>query len=836
MREALGFLCFAVSLNILFPDDCKLTKAGPKSRILQGLGPPVEVPKPFLQNPQHGSATRIRGGSGPPKSRIYVYGPGNLRSTLPRGFKEDYPTFKTHALKLLGLNDTSDWEFVVDQYNNQELKRDIEQKDYQRSFVVKKDNGQFMWDNYLKTRCCNIYGDWPLVVNPVRPAGVAAPSTFKLPMKDGVYTAPAITVTSAPTAAQKAKPITFSQSQPTINAPAKKPPITSSGTEIQPQPKSSQYSETKATTVAHPPFSKKVPTGKPDSAKTLKSPVKTTSEQSANKSAPVKTTSGSSKKSPSKAKVTEKVLTLPVYTRKGRYHKRPLFTYHPEATAWDLLHVEDHVEAVIRTVQQLLELEDDEDLSFCVDLYARATPDEHAEFTLQRSETFTQTSFINQFSNVRTYLFDHRSNWSVAVRHPANRAPLTQEWPGEDFIYGYRGRVSSALNKVAFLRSAYQLLFLMKGTNWTFTIDLHGTKPGELKSVDVTETTFEAVFDTEVHPLRHDQRPFLRFSTQPVASELAPDHDANIIGLSRNSFCTAYWKVPADLTPVYGINQCQQSFSNAMQVLFPPGSARRNHDFHHPAQNIYVGEHDIGWGGMEVTPELWKDVKRNEKSEDYRVTLRPAGDNDDGSTLRTGVRLAGSHHLGEAKLGDYDQIYKEIAGLASSWLASKPKSVRVWKHAWARENGEDLLTGSENVSAVIPLQPKAAALNVLRRLFSKDPNQTTCVWFRPEWETIEVRQSDGNNRTVDWHPEHGSELSNFKEDILKRLGYDGKTSFSVVDTHESQKFHVYVGGDLLDGEQGDINPDDDWRIHIFDWFHSSKIEVKLLDDKGIDYG
>jgi len=150
----------------------------------------------------------MRGGAGTDCFDVYLYGPGGSRITCPSEIADDYTTFESQALRLLGLDKNSNWEFVIDQYNNQESNKDRPLKSFARSFPVKKSNGQKTWNSFLKARLNNRYSDWPLVVNHIRPAGVAAPKTFRLPRSDSV----------PPTQTS------LSQANPVINTPTTNPP------------------------------------------------------------------------------------------------------------------------------------------------------------------------------------------------------------------------------------------------------------------------------------------------------------------------------------------------------------------------------------------------------------------------------------------------------------------------------------------------------------------------------------------------------------------------------------------------------------------------------------
>lgn len=727
----------------------------------------------------------MRGGAGP-RLTIYLYGPHGSRLTCPSKIEDDYATFQEQALKLLGLDENKDWEFVVDQYDNLESNKGSALKNFKRTFTVTKGNGQHVWDTWLKSRLCNVNSDWALVVNHVRPPGVSAPATFTLPTVDSVKaTQPTKQATGDPTS--EATKI----SRPIPTHPFQNP-------------------KTTATKAQSP---KKGPKNKAELAKTT-SPVKSTTAAPP----PLK-----------KPPVPEKGPDPPV---PGDYYNWPLFAQYSDGT-WDVTFVENHVEAFLREALQLLDLDEDEaHWTFYVDIYHSNEKTDPSK--AYDTHTVTKATLNKTFDNIRPYLCDGAEKWKIAVRKARTRVEQATLVDERAVVCGYRGKVSTSINTTSFLQTARQLLGLKQGPDWAFTVDV---ALGQSASIKVDASTYNKhFFDQNISKLLKPSSTtegavFLRFNDQPAPLSLEPDETwKHVIKLERESLSTAYWKIPADASPEYGINQCQKGFTDAMQLLFPASKAKaaKGHKFDPPAQNIRVGEFSIGWGGMEVTKELWADVQASGETL-YDVKLVPSdGDDDDGATIRTGIRLVGSEHSGKANEGDFNRIYHAIVGLAATQLASMPTNVRVWKQARSREVEEELAIESEK-SVIIALKPKAKAINALKDLFAKDPQGTNCVWFRPEWETFEVFEAEDGNGNADWHPAYGSKLSNFQEGVLGQLGYDGENSFAIVDTHDKQKFHIHVvDRDIFDGNN-ETDPEAEWRMHVYDWFHGSKLEVKLLD-------
>lgn len=91
--------------------------------------------------------------------------------------------FRAAALRLLGLEETDDWIYAVDQYRNQELNKKDRDKPFLRTFNDTKDTFNLVYNSYLEARVSNTLHDWVMVVR-FEDLPDQAPRSFRLPSRD----------------------------------------------------------------------------------------------------------------------------------------------------------------------------------------------------------------------------------------------------------------------------------------------------------------------------------------------------------------------------------------------------------------------------------------------------------------------------------------------------------------------------------------------------------------------------------------------------------------------------------------------------------------------------
>jgi hypothetical protein len=867
----------------------------------------------------------MRGGAGPTTNSIPLYGPGVSRLSVPK-VALNHETFKDAALRLLGWDKDKPFEFTIDQYNNQETKKLDQEKNFVRSFTVTDQTYQDKWTEFLKTRFTNSLQDWPLRV--VSRAEEEKPDpTFVLPTSDASYlrnipqqpatpsgTKPPTGSTSgSPPLPKKEQLAPYQGSRPIYNL-RHIPALVSSPGSID----AANFRRTVATLLSRPEIDNISSTSEPWS-------FKVSFYRDLYSTTPIKTQAGQPSRHLYRTFVIEKSAYLQTYTQEirprlfskdggqaGLYlvvvHNttekepsvwptpvpppggppavkpetppvqvpdrptkgsgegtRPLYTHYSDINAWDLLHVEDHIEAFLRAAQQLLDFdENDDQWSFFVDLYNRQNGADPETYTVQTAETIkvTKSTLVQDFANIRDFLLDTTEMWAISVRNDDQpqqaQARLTDE---RICVHGYRGQVWTSPNTKSFRQTIHQLLGLNKHMEWTVTVDHleDQNKSFNLGSAHYDSTQSSQLLQDSFKALagNANDKLFIRFATKPRPSSWDPwepwvDGVSNfVVKLDRPKVSMAYWKIPMNIKQLFGINQVQKGFRDAMRVLFP-AITPSDDGFSRPAQNIIVDIFDIGFGGMEVTNVLWGRVKRMpflkktntlwEKPWVVKLQLdKKEGDPERGSEIATGIRLIGSQHLAYAYHSDAAKIYSEMQTLVTTYLdPTLPEMVRVWKHASSRETEATYI--DESIPIKLGATEKDAAIAAIQGLLNKGSRRTNCLFFRPEWQDFIVSKTPSGTRN--WHPEHGKKLHHFRDDVLEELfkGDDilkqnSTKAFylSVADPKSALKF--VVDPTMPDGKLNN-EPDEEWRTGIFDWFHSKRINAVILksDDPVLKLG
>jgi len=796
-ERAWGFPILRRKFALSTCQDLQLTTTGPKSQTTRMITQPNKNTSSAVTihrrhgAPDHRGGAHLRGGAGPTTNSIPLYGPGQSRSTVSK-VSLNHETFKDAALRLLGWDKDKPFQFFIDLYNNQELKKGDPKKKWVRCFTLTNDNYEYMWDNFLKARFTNDLEDWPLRV--VSRAAEEKPDPeFALPTKNAVY------------------PGKIPQ-QPLVasNSSGTKPPVVHTPADHPPPPKPSPK--------------KPQPQKPPPKVQPIPKPVEV--------------------KPVVKTATPKKVPAGP--TRGSGEGIRPLYTHYSDINAWDLFYVEDHIEAFLRAAQQLLDFdENDAQWSFFVDLYNREFAADQETYTFQTSHQVTKSTFVEVFARIRSYLLDTTEMWAVSIRHENHPYPARAKLTDEKIcVYGYRGQVMTSPNTKSLRQTIHQLMGLNKRMQWTVAVD-HLKDQNKAFSIDSarynspqTSQSIQQIF--KALAANPEEKIFIRFANEPRPSQWDPWEPWEkkmsnfVVKLERPQVCTAYWRIPTNINQPFGINQVQKSFKDAMKVLFPPITASDD-AFSRPAQNIVIDMFDIGFGGMEGSMDLFNRVKRNHlKKQALAVKLqlnKNEGDPDKGSEIATGIRLIGNEHSGIVYGGNAAKFYSEIQVMATDYLEpTLPDSVRVWKHDNSRNT--ETTYADESISIKLDAAGKDAAVAAIQGLLRKGSRRANCLLFRPEWDQFIVMKP--SKKHIIWHPEQGKRLHHFRDDILEEL-FQGDDilkanstklfAISISALNITTKF--VVDATMPDGSL-ENEPDDEWRTQIFDWFHSKRLEVNIL--------
>ena len=411
-----------------------------------------------------------------------------------------------------------------------------------------------------------------------------------------------------------------------------------------------------------------------------------------------------------------------------------------------------------------------------------------------------------------------------------------------NFIHGYNGKFKCANGADSFKKTALKLLgydFDVNGP-WAFSVDLYhpGKAEPSVITLQSTQKNYAAVFRTRILPfLQSDTwRVFVRSGRDLKTSSggmLEPCRTSmkdviRLIGPNDDEGNTVYWKIPKDVTPKYGINQCQPGFFGAMKLLFsayrspPQGPVTLRFQDEKKNSTLF----NLGRGGMEATAEVWEGVCEAFQS------LDPEGpDNVDILVLHSEVESREDHEIGAHMTGSLatahasftnpERTYDEIEVVLNR-LARLPVAFRIWHNAFEREKGSK--------GEVIQLQPKQKAVEALKEFFEGWNRKTECCWYRPEWMdfTVESLGSNSPVKAMDWPGAPAcQELTTFKSILQPLLGAgEALESFTLTETQSLQGSRRYVITKNTSNQE--------WRMHIYDWLHSNKIYVK--PNTNINYG
>ena len=491
---------------------------------------------------------------------------------------------------------------------------------------------------------------------------------------------------------------------------------------------------------------------------------------------------------------------------------------------------ETFVNAVLDKVQKVAS----DPFRFSIDRYSRKA--NRGELKIETSVEVTN-DLIHQVVDEEIFekITDTSRDWTFVARNWTDKPSLPFKPPYlNGRVWGYDGSLWARNNATSILEKALQLLGIAADSDWSFFIDIHGA---QISTHRVTKKTWSTFYQQNIRQLvtsESEDWPLFFREGGPQSSKLEPITTIDIVTLIRRGEGTAYWKVPKNiLYQEYGINQPQESFFRAMQVLFPEGYTR-------PACNVLIGRVsggidkknqsegvDIGFGGMEVTPELWQRVKKDTKSILSKATNdAPRGlwyyvEVIDHAMLDNnviGIRLVGNHGFAHTVVGDFDRMMSEIIDLGENNVADRhlPTNFRIWRSAEHREALED--------GKILRFGERDADIEALEDWFNSSEEPTDCVHYRPEWSTFKLVRSDGEeSESLPWDSEKAWTLDRFRG-ALRKLFQDLKPNFEEqsIDIYDPQSDRRFV--------LASNTTEKEWRKHAYDWFSTSRLQVRVIPD------
>lgn len=417
----------------------------------------------------------------------------------------------------------------------------------------------------------------------------------------------------------------------------------------------------------------------------------------------------------------------------------------------------------------------------------------------------------------------HLPATSTPTAPPRHPAILTGPPLLKDYIYGYRGRTKVAgLDSKSFAEAAVGILALDYDLDdWFIHVDIWG--PGGLKSLTMSKRTLDDKYKDHILSVRNADGTYPMFvrdtrdtllNPSPVSNgQMQPDtHQRDVVRLTDQNGRTAYWRIP-DPTVRFGINQIQDDFFMAMQVLFSPGKLR-------PRENVIIGGVDLGPGGLELTQELWNQLVRDYSSPEaveYTVTVEDKSLNRMTSGTLAPVRMAGATKFGYYTEGDFDSLAEEINKLLADALKlggarKKPAELGIWYTPEDREDGVR--------PQVLQFTPPTQLAQRLKKWFeSQNGRKTNCLWFRPIWTEFEVIDLDNAANKSIWKPaasQSGETLEAFRLFLNEVFPLERAIGFQVSIAESGQRFVVDT-----------TTTQEQWRRNVFDNFLGPKLHLKL---------
>ncbi len=770
----------------------------------------------------------MRGGAGDP---VIVYGLNGLGIQVQDEREDSEEVFRTAALRILGLPTTAvNFEFVVDQYRNQAAYRDVPEKPYVKSFPVDQSSFSHIYNHYIKARLYNKHSDWLMVV---RNPSDNRSQTFTIPKKTKKLAPPPSTVNQSLSPSKRRSTMQNPRLSPKKKQPPPKSPPKSS---LKKKPSPSQPAgEDKDINLPDEPLFNDLtpslsimagPTPHPnervvysldgrksaifidDRDSFYKAALKVTNQKSGQNENPEFTVSQYNN-TPARECPPGKFLYIgsekwkvgPASSRSYQHAVESVMFKKMDSQGRFLFPPDYHKEwkvVVHSTRPQVVQYWPQESPSDeLVDVLNYKTPIDSISEKLSPSEG------------------KRPSQPSLQPQSGSKQASLTAPEPPSGYIYGFAGKIL-AENTVAGVKRATLRLLGVGEFQIYFRIFPGGFAP--LKDVMLDHQNFEQKVENDVLPLissTGDWKIFASKNQLQNNAPLEPPQDKRSVVRLTYLTDTAYWKIPTDIQTDYGINQLQGDFYRAMRVLSLVDIGR-------PDQNVHIGPDpvvDIGFGGMEVTEELWARVRSDLENQNggatYNIALVNVGEehNIANASQLIGIRMVGSREYASAQPTDYIKMQKEIARMGKFLKDGRnPKHYRIWKNAEDWEAGRN--------SALLEYKSGQKSANLLKSFLEGVPGTTNCIWFRPEFKIISIKDITGNKgKTIDWESSTFPPIfADFKKILQEVFNEPDPKAIKDIEINDIDGQHRFIFAEDLTLCQ--------WRKHIYDWFSGDVIIVQ----------
>jgi hypothetical protein len=732
----------------------------------------------------------MRGGAG--ESTVTVYGLNGFGLKLKDDRENSATPFLEASLQILGMpKTTTTYEFVVDQYRNQEAHKNVREKEHVKSFPVSQSNFAHVYDQYLKSRLFNRQRDWPMVV---RRASDNMSTTFGIPSQLKTPLTPATTMLPSKS---PVKPPTKSGAKPgskgitkTSNSPNKTLPnpgpnervvYSLDGKKWQLFKNDFQSFFEAACRIVDQTYSQGISFGV---SQYSMEPVRQAPSGQAGYVNTIRWPNGGS------GNFYSKYVEACMFNKGNPdLSKERIIVAHPVLATLPRFWPEGSSSARVNVAEYL--------------------PPSGQQGTSQGQEGTSQAQKTS----------------------PSKKNPTAAANTKQGYIHGYAGIIHAENTAASFQKAGLRLLGLDPATPWSYYICIgRSARSYSSQTIKVQSRNFSETFLRQIRPLiprTGDWQIFVsarNLNSLPKPMEPSGE-ERNVVRICHENN-TTYWKIPKNTKTDYGINQLQDDFFRAMSVLFPMTDPR-------PPWNVHIGPApffvDIGFGGMEVTHQLWNRVVGD--LEDltygglaYTVKLVNQGQVSglENSSQLIGIRMPGQPQYASAQPSDYAKIQGEITKLAFLLKGRiHPAQFKLWKTARDRETNAE--------SMVIPYDPPQESMRLIK-FFLKDNPETNCLWFRPEWPLIQIKDvtnGDGiGSNTEDWQADVEKGYDHFKSALgraLKEPNLNNVKDIEIMDS-ESQLRFIFSND----------TPEPQWRKHIYDWFPGEQITVRR--SQNIVYG
>ncbi|KAH8809261.1 hypothetical protein F5884DRAFT_398313 [Xylogone sp. PMI_703] len=386
----------------------------------------------------------------------------------------------------------------------------------------------------------------------------------------------------------------------------------------------------------------------------------------------------------------------------------------------------------------------------------------------------------------------------------------------ETTLFGYTGKLHITGAKESFRQAALRLVYRDRESNisgdWEFAVDIRdsdSTDNTAVRTVTVTRTKFNETFK-EISQHFADKL-FIRGTGQPISTSLEPRKASSIVNLClHQSPDVAYWIVPDDLRPIYGINQLQESFSAALRVL----------GFNKELQlgSVSIDGIAMGWAATDITTPLWNSIKQKIVAQDdgpvnLEVQVSPKINH-----ALSGIRLVGTNdseifQAKELKTALEGQIYQNMLDIAErqfsasaivafklqSCLRGKPRTV-----CFKKAPQEDAISSIKSL---------------LKGLKKDDLLSPLIFWLT--YDRFTVYDVDNPGLTVSWVTE-SSDVRETLEEFRLCLGklwkdYDGNLDLAFCLVQPETDLRFYITGETTEQH---------WTENVLRWVQSPRLWVK----------